>query len=216
LREKVLIVSGDPEFDAALLRSWRVAGSVPEYQVVEPDASCEWPVSCVAVLDGAKLHSRLPVDIPMVITVTDGELIPVIVEAGRRIVQLRRDAGWAEIAAVLAWECVLREQALQRGDKLEERLSRTERFSALGKFIAGHQHDMANALTGLMGHAELLMTERDISQDFRHKMGTIHAMSLRIHDVLQDLSSLDRELRVAERQATQKRLDETSARAAVR
>jgi signal transduction histidine kinase len=86
----------------------------------------------------------------------------------------------------------------------------------LGKFIAGHQHDMANALTGLMGHAELLMTERDITQEVRQKMGTIHAMSLRIHDVLQKLSSLDRDLRVAERQAIQKKLDKPSARAAVR
>ena len=215
MREKVLIVSGDSEFNAALLRSWQVAGSVPEYQVVEPDAPCEWPVSCVAVLDGAKLHLRLPADIPMVIMVTGGELVPVIVEVGRRIVQLRRDQGWAEIAAALALECVLREQALRRGDELEERLIKTERFSALGKFVAGHQHEMANALTGLMGHAELLMTERDISQEFRHKIGTIHAMSLRIHDVLQKLSSLDRELRVAERQA-QKKMDEPSARAAVR
>jgi signal transduction histidine kinase len=216
LREKVLVVSGDPEFNAALLRSWQVAGSVPECEVVEPDAPCEWPVSCVAVLDGAKLHSRLPADIPMVIMVIDGELVPVIVEADRRIVQLRRDTGWAEIAAALALECVLRERALHRGDELEERLLRTERFSALGKFVAEHQHDMANALTGLMGHAELLMTERDISQEFRHKVGTIHTMSMRIHDVLQKLSSLDRDLRVAERQAMQKKLDEPSARAAAR
>ncbi len=216
MREKVLIVSEDPEFIAALLRSWQGAGSVPEYQVVEPDAPCEWQVSCVAVLDGAKLPSRLPADIPMVITVTGGELTPVSVEADRRIVRLQRDTGWTEIAAALALECVLREQALQRGDELEERLSRTERFSALGRFIAGHQHDMANALTGLMGHAELLMTERDISQEVRHKVGTIHAMSLRIHDVLQKLSSLDRDLRVAERQATKKKLDEPSARAAAR
>jgi signal transduction histidine kinase len=216
LRDKVLIVSGDPEFNAALLRSWQVAGSVPEYQVVEPGAPCECPASCVAVLDGAKLHSRFSAEIPMVITVTGGELVPVIVEAGRRIVQLRRDTGWAEIAAALALQCVLRQQALQRGDELEERLLKTERFSALGRFIAGHQHDMANALTGLMGHAELLMTEPGISHEVRQKMGTIHAMSLRLHDVLQKLSSLDRELRVAERQAMQKKLDEPSARAAVR
>jgi len=216
LREKVLIVSGNPEFNAALLHSWQATGLVPEYQVVESEAPCEWPPSCVAVLDGAKLHSRLSAEIPMVIMVTDGEWVPVIADAGRRIVQLRRDTGWAEVAAALALECVLRQQALQRGDELEERLSRTERFSGLGRFVAMQQHDMANALTGLMGHAELLMTERDISHEVRNKLGTIHAMSLRIHDFLQALSSLDRELRMAERQATQKRPGESSAKAALR
>ena len=214
MQEKVLIISDDPEFRGAILRSLQCVGPVPESAVVRPDRLDGCPLNRVAVLDGAKALPLLPDEVSLVVVVTDGEAMPELVDAGRRVVQLRRGTGWTEIAAALALENILGERALRQVEEMEELLCGTKRFSTLGKFIAGQQHELANALTSLMGHAELLMTQRDVPDDVQRKIGTVHAMSLRICDVLQQLSSLDRELQMTERLGMQKKLDEQAANAA--
>jgi signal transduction histidine kinase len=203
VQKKLLVVSEDPGFAGALLQSWQQTGSVPEFEVVKPSATGKWPVCSVAVLDGVELVSRLAGGTSLAIAVTSSEAMPELTGAAQRIVHLRRSPGWAEVAAALALESMLRVQATQQVEEMKSQLGGLERFSTLGRFFAGEQHDLANALTSVMGHTELLLTQGGISDDVRKKMGTVHAMSLRIHDVLQRLSALDRELQLAARRAAQ-------------
>lgn len=199
MREKVLVVSEDPGFADALLQSLQAAGSVPEFEVIRPETSGELPVSCVAVLDGVQWLSRLSSEVSLIVAVSSSEPMPRCTCTARRVVHLQRSTGWAEIAAALASENVLLTGALQQVEEMKSRMRGLERFSALGRFFAGEQHGLANALTSVMGHTELLLTEAGISDDVRHKMGTVHAMSLRIYDALQRLSALDRKLQMAAR-----------------
>lgn len=215
MRDTVLIVSDDAEFHAALSRSWQCAGSVPEFELATLDASGNCPLSCVAVVDGTEMLSRLSGEVSLAIVVSNGVPIPEVVGAGRRIVQIQRGTGWESGALALVLQSVSGERAQRQVHEMEKRMSDSKRFSALGRFIAGQQHELANALTSLMGHAELLMTQRDVSDEVRRKVGTVHAMSVRICDVLQQLSSLDRELQKAERQELKKKLDKQVAGAAL-
>lgn len=203
MQKKLLVVSEDTSFADALLQSWQQTGSVPEFEVVKPSVACEWPVCCVAVLDGVELVSRLAGGTLLAIAVTSDEAMPEVAGAARQVVHVQKSAGWAEVAAALAAESILRIQATQQVEEMKSQLCGLERFSTLGRFFAGEQHDLANALTSVMGHTELLLTQGGISDDVRKKMGTVHAMSLRIHDVLQRLSALDRELQLAARHAAQ-------------
>lgn len=203
MQKKLLVVSEDTSFADALLQSWQQTGSVPEFEVVKPSVAGEWPMCCVAVLDGVELVSRLAGGTLLAIAVTSDEAMPEVAGAARQVVHVQKSAGWAEVAAALAAESILRIQATQQVEEMKSQLCGLERFSTLGRFFAGEQHDLANALTSVMGHTELLLTQGGISDDVRKKMGTVHAMSLRIHDVLQRLSALDRELQLAARHAAQ-------------
>ena len=113
-----------------------------------------------------------------------------------------RVRGWAEPAAALAQETVLRLDAQAQVAELKQRLRETERFAALGRFIVEARHGLGNALTGVLGHSELLLLENEgMRGEVRAQLETIHSMSLKMHETFHRLSSLEMELRVAERQA---------------
>ena len=201
--KKILIVSDDPEFANALSWSWRRAGCVPEYDCVQV-AEAGGSTNCVAVLDGARALLRLSGGIPLAIAVTADEPLPEVAGATRRVVQVIRRAGWAEIAAALALESVLHEQATQRVKELESQLRESERLIALGKIISEAQHGLANALTGVLGHSELLLMEPGADDEVRRKVTIIHAMSMKIYEVLRQLSDTDREMQMAEHKRSSK------------
>jgi signal transduction histidine kinase len=125
------------------------------------------------------------------------------VARGLRVVRIPRSAGWADQAAALAQETLLRLEAQAQVAEVKQRLRELERFAALGRFIVEARHGLGNALTGVMGHSELLLLETDagLRSEARAQLETIHAMSLKMHETFHRLSSLEMELRVAERQA---------------
>jgi hypothetical protein len=64
------------------------------------------------------------------------------------------------------------------------------------------RHSLNNALTSVLGNSELLLLEPgSLSAAARSQVETIRSMSLRMHEVMQRFSSLEKELKVVERQA---------------
>lgn len=214
MQKKVLIVSDDAEFTEALWQSWQRAGRTPEFEVATRAKAGEAQGSSVAVLDGSEALLRLAAAVPLAIAITDEEPLPETPGAGRRVVRITRAKGWAEIAAALVLESVLREEAQQRAEDAEGRLQQSERFCALGRFIAGESHGLANALTSVLGHSELMMMEEGVPDEVRQRLATIHASSMGIHGILQRLSGLDRELQMAERRAERSLLEKPAGKTA--
>jgi FtsZ-binding cell division protein ZapB len=63
------------------------------------------------------------------------------------------------------------------------------------------RHSMNNALTSVLGNAELLLLEPGtLSAEVQDQIETIHSMALRIHEILQRFSSLDSEMQCAQKQ----------------
>jgi signal transduction histidine kinase len=120
-----------------------------------------------------------------------------------RVVRIARRDGWADHAAVLAQETMLRLEAQAQVAEAKQRLRELERLAALGRFIVEARHGLGNALTGVLGHSELLLLETGagLRGEVRAQLETIHAMSLKMHETFHRLSLLEMELRVAERQA---------------
>jgi signal transduction histidine kinase len=158
------------------------------------------------VVDGAEALSHLAGDVLLAIAVTGDEPLPTVGDRVGRLVQIRHNAGWADIAAALTYEIVLRAQAQRRVVEVENRLRESERFVALGRFIVEARHGLANALTGVLGNSELVLleTKSGLRDEVRGQLETIHSMSLKIHETLQKLSSLDREMQMTERRAERK------------
>jgi len=196
-QSRILIVSDRSEFVNSLMRNCQCWSVVPEFTVAGRTDSGELPECLVAVVDGVEALSRLKPGGPLVIAVTDDEPLPVSGDPARRIRQLRRGTGWADTAAALA-------EALVRMAEAEGRLRESERFIALGHFIADARHGLGNLLTSLLGNSELVLleTEGGLRDEVRGQLETIHSMSQKIYEVLQRLTSLDMEMQVAERQAT--------------
>ena len=201
---KALIVSDDPGFANALSWSWRHAGCVPEYEFVPLAEAAARATICVAVVDGPQALLRLSGGAALAIVVTADDPLPEVEGAMGRVVRIIRREGWADIAAALALESVLREQAMQRVNELENQLRDTERFTALGKIISEAQHGLANALTGLLGHTELLLMDSGLGDESRRKVTIVQAMSMKIYEVLQRLSETDREIRMVEHKRSRK------------
>ncbi len=64
------------------------------------------------------------------------------------------------------------------------------------------RHSLNNALTSVLGNSELLLLEPgSLSANARSQIDTIRNMALRMHEILQRFSSLEKELSFVERQA---------------
>jgi signal transduction histidine kinase len=198
----VLIVSDDPEFVSSLMLSCHGWSIAPEFAVASQADSGELPECIVAIVDGAEALSRLHASVLLAIAVLPDECLLATGTPGMRILQLPRGNGWADTAAAVAEQTMLRGEAVAKFAESERRMRECERFATLGRFIVEARHGLGNALTSLLGHSELALmkTESNVRDEVRGQLETIHAMSLRISDVMQRLTTLDMEMRLAERQ----------------
>jgi signal transduction histidine kinase len=208
-QSKILVVSGDREFADAIVQSWQRLHYAPEFMVASAEAAAAFPRCAVVLTDNSAALPLLPAGVALAISVTAGAMdgvteASVLPEAGGklRVVRIARRDGWADYAAALAQETVLRLDAQAQVAEVKQRLRELERFAALGRFIVEARHGLGNALTGVLGHSELLLLEDDgLRGEVRAQLETIHTMSLKMNETFHRLSSLEMELRMAERQA---------------
>lgn len=207
---RVLIVSDDAEFVNSLAQSWQRFSAIPEYSVSSLHGATELPESSVAVIDGAepvaatRAMTRLSGRTALAVVIGGAEPFPSAVCNEARVLRVSRSAGCVDIVAALVHETVLRVEAQRRVVEADQRLRQSVRLAALGRFIAEARHGLGNALTSVLGNSELILletAEAGLSHEVRGQLETIHAMSLKIHETLRRLSSLDMEMQVAERQA---------------
>jgi signal transduction histidine kinase len=216
---RVFVVSDDRKFVDSIVRSWHGLRYASEFAVAGSGAAGELARGAVVVTDDPAVLPRVAAGVVLAIAIPAGvsgdeaagevtgeaagdEALP---EAGSRmrVVWIPRLGGWAEQAAVLTQEILLRLEAQAQLAEANQRLREMERFAAVGRFILEARHGLGNALTGVLGHSELLLMEAGagLGGEVRGQLETIHAMSLKMHETFHRLSSLETELRVTERQA---------------
>ena len=87
-------------------------------------------------------------------------------------------------------------------DRAEEAGKALERQAALGRYMLDVRHTLNNALTSVMGNSELLLLEpASFSGTSRSQIETIRNMAVRMHEILQRFSSIEKELNAVEQQA---------------
>ena len=207
------MVSSDRDFVDGLAQSWHRLRYSPEFMVASADAAAAFSRCAVVLTDDAAALPQLAAGVVLAIAVTTGAAEEgALPEPGGklRVVRLARNLvrnpesgwGWAEYAAALAQETVLRLDAQAQVNDVKQRMRELEHYAALGRFFVEARHGLGNALTGVLGHSELLLLEDEgMRGEVRAQLETIHSMSLKMHETFHRLSSLEMELRVAERQA---------------
>jgi signal transduction histidine kinase len=110
---------------------------------------------------------------------------------------LRED--WAQTLLLVAGESLRRAEALRLSRQAERRAAKNENQATLGRYMMDMKHSVNNALTSMLGNAELLLLEPgQLSSQSLAQIKTIHSMALRINEIMQRFSSLASEMREAE------------------
>jgi signal transduction histidine kinase len=124
-------------------------------------------------------------------------------------VPLRED--WAQTLLLVAGESLRRVEATRLARQAERAAAKNENHATLGRYVLEMKHSVNNALTSILGNAELLLLEPgQLSSQSLAQIKTIHSMALRINEVMQRFSSLASEMQEAEN-ASQTETAETSS-----
>jgi signal transduction histidine kinase len=221
----VLIIADDVDFSRRVTARWQMERTIPTFTMLSGDL---WPRFAVDSFDVAivgdlrrellsvvlePLHSaRQPIFCVCKDSAT-AELVHqrwprvAIVRAGLRGAGLRDGAlreedSWLEILVPSACEAVHRSRAEARARAAESACAHLEREAMLGRYMLEMRHGLNNALTSVLGNSDLLLLEPgSLSAQARAQIETVRNMTLRIHEVLQRFSSLEKEMNVAAREA---------------
>jgi len=86
-----------------------------------------------------------------------------------------------------------------------------EQYAALGRYVLEVRHNLNNALTSILGNSDLLLLDADtIAVPQRTQIETIRNMGMRLNEIMQRFSSLQKEMQLIE-QARKKPLKKSTA-----
>ncbi len=105
-----------------------------------------------------------------------------------------RESG-LDTLVTLAIEVLKRIDAVLRAKKAESDAGSQSAQLALGKYVAESMHGFNNALTAVLGNAELLMLETSsLTPQMQEEIEAIHSNAIRLHEMMQRFSSLEAEI----------------------
>ena len=218
----VLIVSDDVEFSRAITGRWQSERNVPAFTLMSGDL-CQGldadefdlaivgtapPAALVRVLTALECAGK-----PVVFIGAAQHWAQSIREAQSHAMVLHQREGWLDALVLVASETLRRCDAVARACDLEQQNALLQRQATLGLYMLEMRHNLNNALTSMLGNSELMLLEPGtFSASVRSQIETIRNMGLRMHEVLQRFSSLEKELTVTETQ--EQRENGTKARSA--
>jgi signal transduction histidine kinase len=204
----VLILSDDREFARLLTACWQVERQLPELAVVTSDF---WSIEAAGASDlvvigplrDGKLTEVLRAMTPGAAVIlcapSDAKELSALRKKYPRLLHVPLREDWAQVVLLLAGESLRRAEALRSAQQAEQRAAQNANQAVLGRYMIDMRHSINNAMTSLLGNAELLLLEPgELSAQSLAQIKTIHTMALRINEVMQRFSSLASEMREVE------------------
>ncbi|HKM86343.1 MAG TPA: hypothetical protein VJW96_09055 [Terriglobales bacterium] len=129
------------------------------------------------------------------------------------VLELRREPRlWPAMAGLLGREILRRRQAESRDCEAEQTCAAAQAEATLGRYMLEMRTNINNALTTLLGNAELLALEPGLPAAVQAQADTIRNMALRLHEVFRRFSSIEKELTVVARESGKKAAHATAGR----
>jgi signal transduction histidine kinase len=216
----VLIVTDETEFARLLTACWQAERQAPGITILNSHLSQEQETSPHdLVVVGPILDNKLPevlrslepsAALILCITAEKQKLTELRARYPRLVhVPLRED--WAQTLLLVAGESLRRAEAMRLARLAEQNAIKNQQYAMLGRYMIDMKHSVNNALTSMLGNAELLLFEPgQLSAQSLAQIKTIHSMALRINEIMQRFSSLAAEIREAEK-ASQAETEEAAA-----
>jgi signal transduction histidine kinase len=203
-----LILTDDAEFARLLSACWQAERQLPGLSVVTSDLwKPEEPVASDLIVIGP-VKQQPPADLLASIAPSTAIILCApsdIKDLGRlrkrypRLLHVPLREDWAQVVMLVAGESLRRTEALRIAKQAEQRAARNANDAVLGRYMIDMKHNVNNAMTSLLGNAELLLLEPgELSTQSLAQLKTIHTMALRINEVMQRFSSLACEMREVE------------------
>ena len=205
----VLIISDDADFSRVVMDRWQAERNAPAFTLMSGDIcrDLDGEGFDMAIV-GAVRPEVLPAVFkslgarrqpgPVCQATVGGESGPLL----PGVTVLRQQEGWLDALVLVSREMLSHGQTRARANRAEEAGKALERQAALGRYMLDVRHTLNNALTSVMGNSELLLFEPEsLSATSRSQIETIRNMGVRMHEILQRFSSIEKELNAVEQQA---------------
>ena len=204
----VLILTDETEFARLLTACWQAVRQAPDVTVISSELWREQDVPrhdlvVVGPLREGKLTNVLrsmdPGTAAILCVPADSREFGQLRAKYPRLLHIPLREDWAQTLLLVAGESLRRAEALRIARQAERTAAKNENHATLGRYILDMKHSVNNALTSMLGNAELLLLEPgQLSSQSLAQIKTIHSMALRINEVMQRFSSLASEMREAE------------------
>jgi hypothetical protein len=228
-RPTVLILASDPGFSREITANWpqdpTPRSDGPEFIVLDEGFSrgLEGSHYDLAIADASSdeklkkdkrkpLNKRLNKDLKQSLAAAGKPAILIHSDPSRdfynihgAVLELRREPGvWPAMAGLAGREILRRCQAESRAREAEKTCAAAQAEATLGRFMVEMRTNVNNALTTVLGNAELLVLEPGLPATVLAQADTIRNMALRLHEVFQRFSSIEKELHVEARESGKK------------
>lgn len=209
-RPSVLIIADDAEFARTVMARWQTERQVPAFTLLGSDLwdgrSATGNLAIIGPVRESMLShvlERLGASgVPAVFISDDPAAVQVVRSTHPRLPVLRQHDGWVDTLVLLCGEILRRAEAVSRAAQAECAAALSQRYATLGRYMLDMRHSFNNAMTSVLGNAELLLLEpAAFSAQVREQVDTIHTMAIRMHEIMQRFSSLEAEMQFAERAA---------------
>lgn len=207
-RPGVLIVSDDPEFARSVSARWQLERSAP---AIAHSTSTHWRASAAdhdlilaGPLSGEARDATLSdlaalVNKPAICVGAAEADASSLRSSHAHLLVIEQREGWLSTLILLANEILRRVELLGRAHRAERLAGESQRYAILGRYMLDMRPNVNDALTSVLGNADLLLLEPEQSTEkSREQIKTIHRMSLRLNEIMQRFSSLASEMQTAE------------------
>lgn len=208
----VLIISDDTEFARSIVARWQSERRLPEITVTTSDLWRAQSAANYNLVIVGPLQTTRPSGILSALNAYPATAAIYVSNEGRKesflaaenphVLFLPRENGWADTLILVATEAVRRSDAITRAQRAERLGIESRRHASLGHYMLEMRPSVNNALTSVLGNADLLLLEPEkISTECREQIRTIQTMALRLNEIMQRFSSLAAEMRSGEKES---------------
>jgi len=208
----VLIVSDDTEFARAIAARWQTERHVPGITLVTGDV---WQPATGPGYDliivGPVHNGKLPLILAAVsaspgtaaiYVAEEEEDISSLHAAHAQLLIVPRHDNWVRTLISISIEALRRVEAVGRAQRAERLALASQRHATLGHYMLEMRPSVNNALTSVLGNADLLLLEPGrASAESREQIQAIHTMALRLNEIMQRFSSLASEMQAGEKES---------------
>lgn len=204
-RPTVVIVTDEPEFSAALTRRWLTERIVPSFTLAESTCSSEFRRGQFDLAIVGGVGPQLLSPILDLLKVSRKPLIHVSRSTNcsqREVISVPEVQEWPDLVITLATQIFGRARAEEEISLLARKNAQLERQAALGRYMLDVRHNLNNALTSILGNSDLLLLDAsplELAQ--RTQIETIHNTAMRLNEIMQRFSSLQKEMQLVEQQS---------------
>lgn len=205
----ILVVSDDVEFIRELVSRWEMERDAPPITVVSTEMWKQASLIGYALIIVGFLQQNSPaISAP----VFHSDATVCVVGNSARLASIRathpdwqtflEQSGWPDTLLSFAKEVLRRIAAEKQARDSEEICLAQQRSATIGQSLLEARPGMVNALTSLLGNADLLLlSDEPLSAGCLEQIRTIHTMALRLNQILQRLSSLANEMELSDRES---------------